>query len=403
MISNEVKRTKRDGGMDDWNALAVRFRRDLHQIPELAFSEVKTQAYLKDALAQMGIAARPMAGTGLVAEIVGKLGRGRAVALRADMDGLPVSEDTGLDFSSQHAGVMHACGHDGHMAMLLAAAAELNQHREFSGTVRLVFQPSEERLPGGAVKMIAEGVLEGIDEIYGVHLWSTQPVGTVEVGAGPQMAAADEFRIIIHGRGGHGSEPEATQDAVVIAALTVVNLQTIVSRRVPAQAAVVVSCGTIAAGGTFNVIAERAEITGTVRTYDAAIQSQVESAIGHIAHTTAELWGASAEVTYHRGVPAVVNHPVSVERWLNALASAVVIKPAVPKLGAEDFAYYLQQIPGAFMFIGAEPDDAVAYPQHSAHLNINEEALAVGRKALVAAALASLGASKDSDASHPID
>ncbi len=376
--------------MDDWNALAIRFRRDLHRIPELAFAEVKTQAYVKAALAELGIASTAMAGTGLVAEILGNHGPGRTVALRADMDGLPMMEATGLEFSSLHPGVMHACAHDGHMAMVLAAAAELCTHRDFRGTVRLLFQPSEERLPGGAVKMIEEGALAGVDEIYGLHLWAPQAVGTVELGEGAQMANADEFRIIIHGHGGHGSEPEATQDAVVIAALTVVNLQTIVARRVPARAAVVVTCGTIAAGRTFNIIAESAEITGTVRTYDGAIQDQVEAVLTQIARTTAQLWGATADVTYVRGVPAVVNHPQPVARWLKALDAEVELKPAVPKLGAEDFAYYLQQVPGAFMFVGAEPDEGPTYPQHSPHLQINEKALAIGREALVAIARASL-------------
>lgn len=376
--------------MNDWNALAIRFRRDLHQIPELAFEEFETQAYLREALSEMGIDARSIAGTGLIADIPGRGGSGRMIALRADMDGLPISEETDLAFSSRHPGIMHACGHDGHMAMLLAAAAELNDRRDYRGAIRLLFQPSEERPPGGAMKMIEEGALDGVDEIYGLHLWAPQPMGTVEVGFGAQMANADEFRIRIQGRGGHGAEPQATQDAVVIAALTVVNLQTIVSRRVPAMAPVVVSCGTIAAGSTFNIIAERAEITGTVRTYDTATQEQVAAAIEHIAKTTAALWGATAEVTYLRGYPAVVNHEAQVKRWLAALDPSILVNPAVPKLGAEDFSYYLQRVPGALMFVGAEPDDKVTYPQHSSHLRINEKALQVGREALVAIALASL-------------
>ncbi len=376
--------------MDKWNELAISFRRDLHQIPELAFNEVKTQAYLVDALRGMGIEARTIAGTGLVADIQGRTGTRRTVALRADMDGLPIAEETGLEFSSRHPGVMHACGHDGHMAMVLAAAAELQASRDFPGRVRLIFQPSEEQPPGGAPRMISEGALEGVDEIYGLHLWAPQATGTVELGDGPKMANADEFKLQISGQGGHGSEPEATKDAVLIAAMTVVNLQTIVSRMVPATEPVVVSCGKISAGTTFNIIAERAEILGTVRTYEATMQAEVEAAIAHIAHTTAALWGATAELTYWRGYPAVVNHAEAVQRWLDALNAKLEVSSGRPKLGAEDFSYYLQHVPGAFMFVGARPDEGPVYPQHSSHLRINERALAIGREALVAVARASL-------------
>lgn len=376
--------------MQDWDALGVRFRRDLHQIPELAFQETRTQAYLKQALAEMGISARPLAGTGLVADIDGRLGHGKKVALRADMDGLPISEETDEAFASQHPGVMHACGHDGHMAILLTAAGRLHADANFRGTVRLIFQPSEERIPGGAVTMIAEGALNDVDEIYGLHLWGTQKTGSIELAAGPQMANADEFRIHVKGRGGHGSEPESTADAVLAASQIVVNLQTIVSRRVSARDPVVVSCGTIAGGSTFNIIAEAAEITGTVRTYDAGVREQVARAIDHIARTTAALSGSTAEVEYLYGYPAVVNHPQAVERWLAALDPGLVVNPAAPKLGAEDFSYYLQNIPGAFLFLGAEPESGPVYPQHSSHLRINEDALKIGREAMIAVAKASL-------------
>ncbi len=378
---------------EHWRDMVVQFRRDLHRIPELGFSEVKTSAYLRDRLAEMRLIARPIAGTGLLADIVGERGPGRTVALRADMDGLPVQEETTLSFPSEHAGVMHACGHDGHMAMVLAAALRLQAARsDYRGTVRVLFQPSEERPPGGAVKMIAEGALDGVDEIYGLHVWSAQPTGTVELGEGPQMANDDEFTIRIYGRGGHGSEPESTRDAALIAAQTVVNLQTIVSRRVPARRPVVVTCGTLAAGTAFNIIAERAEITGTVRTYDDAMRARVETELRNIAVRTAQMVGARAEVEYTHGYPAVVNHAAAVAKWRAALVAEteVAVRESEPKLAAEDFSYYLQKVPGAFMFVGAAPTEGEPYPQHSSHLEINEDALIVGTEALVRIALASL-------------
>ncbi len=371
---------------DDWRAVVVQFRRDLHRIPELGFSELKTSAYLRDRLAEMGLSARPMAGTGLIADIAGGRGPGRTVALRADMDGLPVQEETTLSFPSQHQGVMHACGHDAHMAMVLAAALRLQAARDdYRGTVRVLFQPSEERPPGGALKMIAEGALDGVDEIYGLHVWATQPTGTVALSEGPQMANDDEFAIRIFGRGGHGSEPESTRDAALIAAQTIVNLQTIVSRRIPARRPVVVTCGTISAGTAFNIVAERAQITGTVRTYDEAMRARVETELRHIAVTTAQLVGADAEVVYTHGYPAVVNHATAVSKWRDALAADqwIAVSESEPKLAAEDFSYYLQKVPGAFMFVGAAPIEGEPYPQHSSHLEINEDALLVGTQALV--------------------
>ena len=375
--------------MPNWDRAAVEFRRDLHRIPELAFEERKTQAYLEARLSGWGIDCCRMAGTGLVADIRGDLGDGPIVAVRADMDALPMTEETGFDFASEHPGKMHACGHDGHMAMVLAAAGELNEKRDFRGTVRVLFQPSEEK-GGGALKMIAEGCLDGVSEIFAVHLWSMQETGTVQLGEGPQMASAEGFQIVIHGRGGHGSEPESTRDAVLIAAQTVVNLQTVVARKVPAREPVVVSCGTLHAGDTFNVIAERAEITGEVRTYDPGIQQRVAAEIRRIAETTAAMSEAVAEVRYMPGCPALFNHGESVRKWLAALDPDVRVIPPVPKLSAEDFADYLQRVPGAFMFVGAAPDNGEAFPQHSSHMTINERALGIGEKAILSACKAAL-------------
>ncbi|MGC8488237.1 MAG: M20 metallopeptidase family protein, partial [Clostridia bacterium] len=243
----------------------IRWRRDLHQIPELGFEEQETSRYLRDALETMGLDVEVHARTGLVAEIAGR-GSGPRLALRADMDGLPLQEESGESFASRHEGRMHACGHDIHMAVLLGTAARLLKERDFPGTVRLLFQPSEERRESGARAFIDEGLLKDIDGIIGLHVWSPLPVGTVGMRPGPMMAAADGFTITVRGRGGHGSEPETAKDAVLIGSQIVVNLQQVVSRRVTPLEPCVVSVGTFQAGTASNIIAESARISGTVRT-----------------------------------------------------------------------------------------------------------------------------------------
>lgn len=293
-------------GRESWQEALIRYRRDLHRIPELGFEETETAAYLEEALTAMGLAPRRMAGTGLAADITGER-PGATVAVRADIDGLPLEEETGLPFASRHPGRMHACGHDGHMAIVLGLARRLVERPAFSGRIRVFFQPSEERPPGGAPALIREGVLEGVDRVLGLHLWALDPVGTVRIRPGPLMANADEFIIRIHGRGGHGSEPENTQDAVLIAAQTVVNLQTVVARRMPAVEPAVLSCGTIQAGTTFNIIAEEARITGTVRTFSDAARRRMVEEMQRIAEGTAALYGARAELEFLYGYPAVVN------------------------------------------------------------------------------------------------
>ncbi len=314
---------------------------------------------------------------------------GPCIAVRADMDGLPLDEDTDLPFRSRNPGVMHACGHDGHMAIALALASRLQQYRDFPGKVRVFFQPAEEKPPGGAPKMIAAGCLEGVDEVLGLHLWAGDPLGTLGIRSGPLMANADQFTIRIRGKGGHGSEPADTKDAVLIAAMIVMNLQTIVSRRLNAFDQAIVSCGTIHAGATFNIIAETAEITGTVRTLSKTIQNRIIHEIEHIARTTAQLYDAEATVNYQYGYPAVINHEASVNRIEKAVGSAVEVVHPDPAMGGEDFAYYLQERPGAFFFLGCRPEEK-GFPHHSPHFQINEEALPLGVDMLFQSAMSFL-------------
>lgn len=359
----------------------VGYRRDLHRIPELGFQEHKTHGYLWDHLVKLGLRPKKIGETGIIADIPGR-GPGKHLAIRADIDGLPLPEETGLPFASEHSGVMHACGHDGHMAIVLGLADRLVAEQNFDGMVRLLFQPAEEMPPGGALPLIQGGALEGIDEVYGLHLWANDPVGTVGLHAGPMMANADLFTIRVKGVGGHGSAPEQTKDAVLIASQIVVNLQTIVSRRVRAFEPAVVTCGTIQGGRNFNIIAETAQVTGTVRTFSSETQALVEAEIRRIAERTAALYDATADVEYVKAYPVVLNHEREANAWAEKLRGLVEIPSFEPSMGGEDFAYYLQHKPGAFLFLGAAQDTGESPPHHSPHFLINERALPLGVEVL---------------------
>ncbi|MCL8206562.1 MAG: amidohydrolase [Actinomycetia bacterium] len=357
----------------------VRWRRDLHRIPELGHQEYQTADYLERVLRdELGLVPRRLTATGLVADIDGRGGAGPTLVVRADMDGLPLAEESGEPFASEHPGVMHACGHDAHMAIALGLGARLVRDPGFPGRVRLLFQPSEEVVPGGALDMIAAGALEDAAGVLGLHVWAEMPVGVAGLAAGPVTANADRFQIIVQGRGGHGSEPQRTQDAALIAAETVVALQSIVSRRLDPQEPAVVTVGIIRAGSAFNIIADRAELYGTVRTFSPEARRLVEAAIGQIAEHTAAMHGAQAEYTYWPGYPAVVNHPAVVRHWREALEGVVTVVDIRPTMVGEDYAYYLQHRPGAFLYLGARPEGGDPAPHHSPRFRLHEAALPLG-------------------------
>jgi amidohydrolase len=364
----------------------VRWRRALHKIPELGTQEEKTAAFLEQELQAMGLSPERLTETGMQADIAGTKD-GPTVLVRADMDGLPLTEASGEPFQSEHPGVMHACGHDGHMSIALGTARWFAGHRDFGGRIRLLFQPSEERIPGGALPLIEAGCLAGVDAVLGLHVWATLPVGSVWSPPGVMMANADEFRIVVRGRGGHGSEPHRTKDAVLIASSIVVALQTIVSRRVDPMVPAVVTCGALRAGSTFNIIAETAEIQGTVRTLDQDTKATVVREMQRIVENVAASFGAEAELDYRDGYPAVVNHAAVATAWTDALAADGIAQAVTmpPSLGAEDFAYYLRERPGAFLFLGARPEGET-YPHHSPHFRFHEDALPIGVAALVSGA-----------------
>jgi amidohydrolase len=365
----------------------VALRRDLHQNPELAWAERRTAARVAAFLDGSGLEVRAgVAGTGVLATARG--GGGRTVLLRVDMDGLPIQEQGEAAYASRVAGVMHACGHDGHTA-IGAGAARVLAGRRPAGEVRVLFQPAEEG-EGGAQGMIAGGVLEGVDVVLGIHLWNELPVGTLGVKAGPLMAAVDRLRIVVRGRGGHGGNPHRAADPVVAASHVVVALQTVVAREVSPLQSAVVTLGAIHGGQAFNVIPDEVTLTGTVRTFDPQLRGEMPERIRRVASGVASALQCSAEVEVRPGNPAVVND-AGVAALARRAASRVVGEERVvepePTMGGEDMAVYFERVPGCFVFVGsANPERGLDQPHHSPRFDFDEAALAIGCQFLVEAA-----------------
>ncbi|GHC76451.1 M20 aminoacylase family protein [Limoniibacter endophyticus] len=360
---------------------ATQWRRTLHTIPELDFALHKTSAFVAERLAEFGCddIVTGVAKTGIVATIKGRLGAGPAIALRADMDALPIDEASGVDFASTHPGIMHACGHDGHVAMLLGAAKHLAETRNFAGTVVLFFQPAEEGGGGGNV-MVKEGVMDrfSVKEVYGLHNMPGLPVGAFATTAGPIMAATAEFDITITGKSGHAAMPDKAIDPVVIGSQIIGALQTIASRSIDPLQSVVVSATKFHAGDAYNVIPDTAVISGTVRTLDARVAETAAEKLRAIATGIASAQGASAFVDYRPNYPVTVNHRDQTEFALSVAQNvfgAGQINPSVPPLMAgEDFSYMLNARPGNFSFIGNGPSAAL----HNARYAFNDDAIAHG-------------------------
>jgi len=339
------------------DALAA-LRRDIHAHPELGFEENRTAALVERCLNDWGIPLHRMARTGIVGVVHGRDGGacGRAVGLRADLDALPVQEQNQFAHASVHGGLMHACGHDGHTAMLLAAAQELARTRDFDGTVYLIFQPAEEGR-GGAVLMVEEGLFERfpMEAVFGMHNWPGLPAGSFAASPGPVMASANTFKIVIRGKGAHAALPHLGVDPVLVACQTVLALQTIVSRNVKPIDAAVLSVTMLHAGEATNVIPDNCTIEGTVRTFSIAALDVIEPRFGEIARHTAAAFGATAEVEFLRRAPPVVNtahearFAAQVMRGIVGDAQVRVQEPSMP---SEDFAFMLQAKQGAYVFIG---------------------------------------------------
>ncbi len=357
-------------------------RRDIHQHPELAFEEHRTAKLVADRLESLGIDIQSGVGrTGVVGTLVGKK-EGRTIALRADMDALPIQETGDVPYKSQNEGVMHACGHDGHTAMLLGAAEALSQNSDkLNGTVKFLFQPAEEGL-GGARFMIKDGALKGVDEVYGIHLWNYQEYGTVGVQPGPIMAAADLFEITINGKGGHGAAPQGTKDAVIIASHLVQTFQTIVSRNTNPIESTVVSVGQINGGYNFNIIADSVTMKGTSRAYTEENRQLIKSRMAEIILGTERTFGCKIDFDYEDGYPPTINDPASTEKLLSASQNIVGEGAGYPYLsmGGEDFSYMLQEVPGCYFLVGSAPQgrEPLSVPHHCSHFDIDERALLVG-------------------------
>lgn len=367
----------------------VIIRRHLHMNPELSFKEVKTAQYIIDFYAELGIeVTSSVGGNGVVARIKG--GKpGKTVALRADFDALPIQDEKDVPYKSTVPGVMHACGHDGHTATLLQLAkAMYEMHEDLSGEYVFIHQHAEEYAPGGAKPMIEDGCLDGVDVIFGTHLWSLTDLGTIEYLAGPVMAAADRFNIVVQGAGGHGAAPHQTKDAIAIGAQLVTNLQQIVSRRVNPTESAVLSVGSFVADNAFNVIADSAKLGGTVRTFNPAIRDLMELEIKRVVDGTALANDCTIQLTYERGYPAVVNHEIETA-FLKEIAEDIPgveqVAETKPHMGGEDFAYYLEKVPGTFFFTGARP--AESFPHHHPKFDFDENAMLIAAKVLGAAAL----------------
>nr|WP_026298365.1 amidohydrolase [Cohnella laeviribosi] len=367
----------------------VRWRRHLHRNPELSFQERETSRFIANHLEAWGYEVTRAAGTGVIARLKG--GRpGRTIALRADIDALPIQDEKTCEYASAVPGVMHACGHDAHTAELLGVARYYSLHREeMPGERVLLFQPAEETLPGGALRMIAEGALDGVAAVYGVHLWSPFPYGIVATRPGPFMASPDEFEIELIGRGGHGGLPHQSADALVAGAHLVTALQTIVARNVNPLESAVLSVGRFQSGTANNVIAERSKLAGTVRSLKPEVRSLMRSRLEEVVRHTAALHGVEANFQFVEGYPPVVNDEREARRILR-VASALLGEDRVlecePIMAGEDFSYYLNERPGCFFFVGAGREDGSSPPHHHPRFDIDERAMLVAARLLVAAA-----------------
>ncbi|MBL3702676.1 amidohydrolase [Sulfitobacter sp. BDSS02] len=357
------------------------WRRHLHTIPELMFDLPKTSAFVEERLREMGITdiTTGVAETGIVAVIEGKSDTsGRVIGLRADMDALPIEEATGLDYASTHPGKMHACGHDGHTAMLLGAAKYLSETRNFDGKVVLIFQPAEEGGAGGKI-MCDEGLMEkwGIQEVYGMHNMPNNPEGTFHIRSGPLLASTDEFEVTITGKGGHAAAPHEAIDANLGAAHCLIALQSIASRNVDPLKQVVVSVCTFRSDNeSFNVLPHTVLLRGTVRTLDNGVRDLAQERVTKLIATTAEAYGCTADIDYKRGYPVTVNHEDQTEiaASIAEKVTGKVERETSPIMAGEDFSFMLEKRPGAYIFLG---NGGGAHVHHPAY-NFNDEIIPVG-------------------------
>lgn len=381
--------------MAKYNGYQIEMRRWFHQHPEESTKEVKTAERIRAELDRAGIEWRACGmGTGTLARIVGKE-PGRTIMLRGDIDALSVQEETGLPFASEVPGVMHACGHDCHISMLLTAAMMVNEIKDqLKGTIVFAFQPAEE-LGCGAQAMIEEGALDGVDACFGMHVWSDYPAGTVATRKGPVMASGDQFKIHVKGKSTHGAQPQLGADAVLMGAAIAQNLQTIVSRELYPVETAVVTIGKFHSGTRFNVVAGTAELEGTTRTFSPAVRDSFAERIERISRSTAEAMRGTATVEYKRMVPVTINDAGMIDVVNGAAAKIFGEKGVIEadlQMGGEDFAYYQEKIPGAMVLLGVRNEACNAvWPQHHGCYTVDESVLVKGAALHVQTALDYLG------------
>ncbi len=384
----------------DWQRLIneekmIERRHWLHMHPEVAFHEYKTSRYIEEALREMNIEIIRPTQTSVVGIIRGKK-QGKTVALRADIDALPITEEADVAYKSLNEGVMHACGHDAHAAMLLAAAEVLSQiTEEIEGSVKLVFQHAEELSPGGAKQIMDTGCLNDVSMFYGSHIMTPFEKGKVSIGTGPMMAAQNLFEITIQGKGAHGSMPQEAIDSITVGSSVIMNLNTIVSRNIDAFDTAVISYGEFSSGSVFNVIPDTAFISGTVRTHSAKTRAFIEKRIKEVVGCTCEAFGAEYEINYVDGYPPLVNDEIPAkiaEEVASAMLGKENIMPARKIMASEDFAYYGEIAPSVFVFIGGgDEKDGCKFGGHHPKFTVADDAMLTGAKMYVGFALEALG------------
>lgn len=366
----------------------IKIRRDIHRNPELGFEEFRTSDLVYNYMKNLGYEVHKVAKTGVVALLRGK-DESKTLAIRADIDCLPLQELNNCDYASETDGKMHACGHDGHTATALSVAKILKQKQsQLKGNVKFLFQPAEEG-PGGALPMIQEGVLENpkVDAIIAMHVWNEIEIGKVIVKEGPLMASADEFVITIKGIGGHGAVPQFTVDSIVVAANVITTLQTIISRNIDPLEPAVLTIGKIKGGSNFNIIAETTELIGTVRTFNNELRAKIEKRVEEVVKNVTAAFGATYEIKYTRIYPPTINDS-KITSIVKKAAGKVVGKENINDkdmtMGAEDMSFFLEKVPGCYFMVGsANKEKGLDKPHHSPYFDFDENALTIGTQVMI--------------------
>ncbi|WP_223635555.1 M20 family metallopeptidase [Planococcus sp. 4-30] len=370
----------------------IEIRRHLHEHPELSFEEEQTAAYIEDFYKDVPVdTVETDVGDhrGIVVTIKGEK-PGKTIAIRADFDALPIQEETGLPFASKTEGIMHACGHDGHTAYMLVLAETLAEMKgQLTGTIKVIHQPAEEMPPGGAIGMVKAGVLDGVEAVFGIHVMSTMETGKIFYRSGNTQTGRARFKLHIQGKGGHGSSPHMANDAIVAASSFVMNCQTIISRRVDPFDTAVVTIGSFDGKGQFNVIKDSVALEGDVRTMSHESRELVEKQVRQFAEGLETSFGVETTLKYANDYPVLYNDPGVTEQVRQALEEAAIpevsaVTEVAPQPPSEDFAYYLQEKPGCFFYVGAKPEGKESYPHHHPKFEIDEKSLLISAKAMAA-------------------